>query len=114
MNNLPKRKLAVALAGSVLMLTAACGGGGGGRPSVSDLEKALSDQSNGVFGSEVSSLSDKARDCIAKALHDSKVSDAALQAIVDGDKDYKASSADKSAASDLESDIAKCATDAAK
>ncbi len=114
MINKPGHKLAAAFAGSALLLTAACGGGGGGRPSTADLQKALSKGTDSVFGSAMSSVPKDAMNCIAKALHDSKLSDSALRAIVDNKKDYKGSKADTTALEGLQSDVMKCATDAAK
>lgn len=112
MRQLPTRKLAAALAGSALLLTTACGGGGGGRPSTDDIQKAISNGSNSVFGSAMASVPKDALGCIAKALHDSKLSDSALRAIVDGKKDYDPSSSDKTAVTGLTSDIMKCASGA--
>ena len=106
----PGHKLAAAFAGSALLLTAACGGGGGGRPSTADLEKAISGGSDSVFGSSFSNVPKKGLDCIAKALHDSKLSDAALKAIVDKKKDYKPSKTDTSALTSVQSELMKCAT----
>lgn len=81
-----------------LVLLAACGGGG--RPSTADLSKALNDHDNKVaaqFTEAFNSPSSDTLDCIAKVLHDSKVSDKSLKAIVDGDEDYKGSHADSNA-----------------
>jgi len=115
MINKPAHKFAAALAGSALLLTAACGGGGGGdRPSTADLTKALSKGSDSVFGSALSSVPADAMKCIAKVLHDSKLSDKTLKAIVDGDADYKGSKSEENVLEGLQDDVVKCATDAAK
>jgi hypothetical protein len=114
MINKSGRRFGAALAGCALLLTAACGGGGGGRPSTAQLEKALSKGTDSVFGSALSSVPSSAMDCIAKALHDSKLSDGALRAIVDNKKDYKGSKADTAALEGLQTDVMKCASDAAK
>jgi hypothetical protein len=56
-------------------------------------------------------VTDDIIDCIAKALHDSDVSDDALQAIVDNDEDYKGSSKDADALQEaLTKDLPKCIT----
>jgi hypothetical protein len=90
---------------TLLAVLTACGGGG--RPSEDDISKALKDNSS--FG-DLSGAGDEAIDCIAKALHDSDLSDEALQAIVDGDEDYKGSSDDTKAATAMADDMAKCIT----
>jgi hypothetical protein len=98
-------KKIVALCTLLAVLTAC--GGGGGRPSEDDIAKSL--KTNSAFG-DLSGASDDAIDCIAKALHDSDLSDDALQAIVDGDEDYKADSDDTKAATEMVDDIGKCVT----
>ena len=58
------------------------------RPSEDDI--AERPQGRTATGSATcSAASDEAIDCMAKALHDSDLSDDALQAIVDGDEDFK-------------------------
>jgi hypothetical protein len=97
---------------TLLTVLTACGGGGG-RPSTDDIAKALKDKGNpagAAFGS--SGAADDAIDCIAKALHDSDLSDDALQALVDGKANYSSSKKDAEAVSDPDfiADIQKCAT----
>ena len=95
----------------LLVLTAACGDDGDGRPSADDLAKALGDQDNAVatqFTEAFSDADDDTLDCIAKVLHDSDVSDDALQAIVDGDDDFKGSDKDSVALQDATTSMAKC------
>jgi len=105
-------KKLVALCTMLVVLTA-CGGGGGGRPSQDDIAKALKDPKNG-FGSSFSAVTaaggdaDKVIDCIAKVLHDSKVSDDLLQALVDNDTGYKEHADDREA---LTSAITKMGTE---
>jgi hypothetical protein len=105
----PMKKLVAALA-LVTALTSltACGGGGGGggdRPSSDDIAKALKDPKNS-FGGSFSAVAaaggdaDKVIDCIAKVLHDSKVSDDLLQALVDNDTGYQEHSDDQQALTD--------------
>ncbi|HEX7739151.1 MAG TPA: hypothetical protein VF426_05855 [Marmoricola sp.] len=108
MPNLHNRKLAAAVAGAAMLLTSACGGGGGGRPSTSDIQSALSKGSDNVFGQSFNSVSKDALNCVAKALHDSKLSDSALRAIVDNKKDYNPTGADKTAVVSVEKQMLKC------
>jgi len=87
--------------------------GGGGRPSADDLAKALKDHDNSVAAQFTEAFPDASAgtlDCIAKVLHDSKVSDDALQAIVDGDDDFKGSDKDSQALQDATTGMAKCIT----
>lgn len=102
------RKFGAALAMGVLLIASGCGGGSD-RPTENEVSKAL--QKGGddsILGAAGSKLDNKAADCIAKALVDSKISDEALQALVDGDKKYKGSKADASAASAVSSKMVKC------
>jgi hypothetical protein len=95
----------LASAALVLAFASGCGGsdGGGGRPSVSEISKSIQ---GGTLGTDVS---DKVATCVAKAFHDSDLSDEALRAIVDNDKDYKGSKADTKALSSISTDSAtKC------
>jgi hypothetical protein len=55
--------------------------------------------------------SDDIIDCVAKALHDSDISDGALNAIVDGDDDYKGNDKDAEALQEaITTDLPKCLT----
>jgi hypothetical protein len=74
----------------LLVLTAACGDDGDGRPSADDLAKALGDQDNAVATQFTEAFSD------------------ALQAIVDGDDDFKGSDKDSAALQDATTSMAKC------
>ena len=100
------RKIGVAAAAAALLLTAACGGDGG-RPSVDEITKTLKDKGGDSFG-----LGDKFNDdtakCFAKAIENSKLSDKAVKALVDGDKDFKPSNSDTAALSGVTSEFAKC------
>lgn len=89
-------KKTVALVACCLALTAC--GSSGGRPSVDELAQPMRDNMS-KYGGEMfkGDKADKAADCMAKALHDSKLSDDALQAIVDNDTDAKLSDEDKKA-----------------
>lgn len=97
---------------AVLLAVTACGGGE--RPTTKDVASALKDQDNAVAKQLTSSfgdlLDDGIVDCIAKVLHESPVSDDTLQAIVDGDVDYKGSEKDSDALQDASDDIAHCIT----
>jgi hypothetical protein len=102
------RKFGVAAATAVLLLTAACGGGGG-RPSVSDLQKSLTDgKAADVLGT--TKLTDAQAKCIAKLLADSGISDDGLQAIVDGKKGYKPSKDDEKESEKVAPKFASCAS----
>ncbi|WP_028652180.1 hypothetical protein [Nocardioides halotolerans] len=97
---------------TLLAVLTACGGGDG-RPSTDDIAKALKDKDNpagAAFGT--SGASDEILDCVAKALHDSDLSDDALNAIVDGDEKFDGDEDDTKAMSDPDfaADIAKCIT----
>ena len=99
------RKLGAVLAASVMAL-AACGGGGG-RPSVDEISAVFQEGSE-IDGEEFSLPEDQA-DCVAKAYHESDISDEALNAIVEKDEDYEASDADTKALEDIGSEkIAEC------
>ena len=93
---------------TMLAVLTACGGGGG-RPSEGDIAKALKDSDNPA-SALASGAADDQIDCIAKALHDSDLSDDALQAIVDGDEDYKGDKDDDEALTGMAADVAKCIT----
>jgi hypothetical protein len=104
-----KQKL-VALSAVLVLALSACGGGdGGGRPSQEDIAGALNDES-GPFASVASAASDSMIDCMAKAIHDSDLSDESLQALVDGDEDFDGTDEDRDAAQAVASDMTACAT----
>jgi len=107
-----KRALAtIASAVLVVSLATGCGGSDGGgsdRPSVDDIATGILDNMGESLGGDVS---DDMANCIAKAFHESDLSDDALQAIADGDRDYKASDKDQDA---LESVSTGSVTDCAK
>jgi hypothetical protein len=94
---------------TLLAVLTACGGGG--RPSEDDIAKALKDNGNpagAAFGS--GGAADDAIDCIAKVLHDSDLSDDALQSLVDGDEDFETSKDDQEAIAKMTPEFAKCVT----
>jgi len=94
---------------TLMVVLTACGGGGG-RPSTDDIAKALKDKGNPNGVAIASAASDDAIDCIAKVLHDSDLSDDALNALVDGDSDFEGNKDDAEAISGLTDDFAKCIT----
>ena len=99
-----KRVLSAAAAAAfVLTFATGCGGDGGGRPSVEEIADGIQ---SGTLGTDVS---DEVATCVAKAFHDSDVSDETLQALADGDEDYKGSKDDAEAAQSVSSEsITKC------
>jgi hypothetical protein len=101
------RRFGALLAMSVLLVATGCGGSG--RPSVNEVSKAL--QKGGkdsILGAASSKIGDKAANCVAQTLVDSKLSDEALQAIVDGEKNFKPTKADTTAASAVSAKMVKC------
>jgi hypothetical protein len=98
-------------ASAVLALALSACGGGGGRPSTDEIADALRGEDN-PFGA-LASDNDEAIDCIAEALHDSDLSDEALQAIVDNDEDAEAEDGDEEALTDLQGEITDCAVQGA-
>ncbi|UUZ61390.1 hypothetical protein [Nocardioides sp. B-3] len=102
-------KLGIALAATVVLL-AGCGGGDG-RPSVDEISTVLSE--GGEIGGEDFSIPEEQADCVAKAFHESDLSDDALNAMVDKDEDYEASDADEKALTDISTEtVAACMTPA--
>jgi hypothetical protein len=93
---------------TLLVVLTACGGGG--RPSTDDIAKALKDTGNPNGVAIASAASDEQIDCLAKVLHDSDLSDDALQALVDGDSGFEANKDDAEAVSKLTDDFTKCVT----
>ncbi|MFL6158160.1 MAG: hypothetical protein ACJ72D_18870 [Marmoricola sp.] len=101
------RKISAAVALGVLLATSACGGGSS-RPTQDELSKALQKGGTSVLGDSGTKVSRKSADCVAKVLEDSRISDRALRAIVEGRKTYSPSRADQSAAIGVASKIVKC------
>ena len=101
------RKIGAALAVGVLLATAACGGSS--RPSKDDLSQALrKGGENSILGASSGNVPKSAADCLAKVLVGSRISDRALQAIVDGNKNYKPTTRDATAAGAVRSEIVEC------
>lgn len=101
-----KKTLGAAMLVSALALTSACGGGGDDRPTQGEVKKSITSKDS-VFGT---AIPETAADCVAGALVDSKLSDKALNAIVENDKDFKGGKSDEKALSGLTTTIGKCAT----
>ena len=98
-----KRVLSAAAAAALVLTFATGCGGGGGRPSVDEIADGIQ---GGTLGEDVT---DEVATCVAKAFHDSDLSDDALQALADGDEDYKGSKEDAEAAQSVSSEsITKC------
>jgi hypothetical protein len=105
------KKIAVVLA--LFSVLTACGGSGGaGRPSTDEIARALKDKDNPIGKSIAAAggtATDEAIQCISKAFHDSKVSDAALTAIITGDTGYKGSKKDADRFEEvISNDFSKC------
>jgi hypothetical protein len=100
------RTLGAALVTGVLLATTACGGSGT-RPSAGELSKALQKGGSSLVGSDTTG-NKKAADCLAKVLVESRISDRALKAIVEGNKTYQPSKADLSAGIAIRTKIVKC------
>lgn len=98
----------LAAAAAVVVLTLSACGGGGGRPSVSEIEDAITDSDNPA-GEAFSALEDDQITCVAEALEESDLSDEALQALVEGDEDYEGSDEDEQALQDIGTeDVREC------
>ncbi|AWB92862.1 hypothetical protein [Aeromicrobium chenweiae] len=98
-----KKSLSTAMLVAALALTSACGGGDD-RPSKAEVKKSITSKDS-VFGT---SIPESAADCVSGVLVDSKLSDKTLNAIVEGDKDYKGPKKDQKALMDLTSKFSKC------
>ena len=104
----------LAAAAAVVVLTLSACGGGGGRPSVSEIEDAITDSDNPA-GEAFASLEDDQVTCVAEALEESELSDEALQALVDGDEDYEGSDEDEEALMNIATDeVTECVEEAAQ
>src|SRR5690242_18943228 len=102
------RRFDAELTVSVLLAISACGGGGS-RPYQDELSHALQKSGEGsILGYGDTKVSKKAADCVAKVLEESRISDRALKAIVDGRKSYSPSKADQTAAVGVANKIVKC------
>lgn len=81
-----RTRLGVLVAGSVLLLAAGCGSD---RPSVDDMARSFENGKAGAaFGIPAGLLRDAQYQCIAKAIVDSELSDDAVRALEQAEKDY--------------------------
>lgn len=94
------------IASAFLVVTLATACGGGGRPSQDEIADGITDNS-GEYGE----VTEDVADCMAKAIHDSDLSDDAVRAVADGDEDYDPSDEDQKASEGLAGDILDCAGD---
>lgn len=108
-----KNTISAVMIVAALALTSACGGDGDGgdrdrddRPTKAEVKTAIT-KKDSVFGSAIPKA---AADCVAGVLVDSKVSDKALTAIVESDKDFKGSKADEKALRGVSSKFTTCVT----
>lgn len=97
------KKTMGALCAAAVLTLSACGGGAD-RPSQAEVKKAITSEDS-VLGT---AIPEAAADCVAKALVDSDLSDKTLNALVEGDEDYKGSDEDQKALSGLGADVSKC------
>ncbi len=93
-------KAAAAVSTAVLVGSlAACGGTD--RPSQDEISEALA-SGDSALGS---AIPEEGADCFAKVIHESDLSNDAIQALVDGEEDFDASDEDKEAAEGLQQDL---------
>lgn len=98
------------LSATMTLALAACGGSSSGRPSADDISDSLQHGKAADAIGATGKLTASIADCMGKVLHDSKVSDKALNALVDGDKDYKGSKDDATELGNVTSKMSDCAT----
>lgn len=98
---------------ALLVAVTACGGAS--RPSTDEIAKAIK-SGESVMGSLPSSLPDDVMDdvvnCIATALYESEVSNEALVAFIEGDKEFEGSEGDQEAIDSVTSKLSECAKEA--
>ncbi|WP_157417400.1 hypothetical protein [Nocardioides sp. Iso805N] len=103
--------VALILPATMSLALGACGSSSSsGRPSTDDISDSLQHGKAASLFDSGTAIPAKTADCMAKALHDSKLSDKTLEAFVKGDKDYKGSKADATALSDLGTTMSSCVT----
>lgn len=103
------KKFGAALAVVALLATSGCGGGG--RPSTEEISKSLIKNTKSGELKDIGvniEFTKKQADCVAKAFHDSKLSDKALKAIVEADKGYKETKKDTEALKATTPALTKC------
>ncbi|MEI5675571.1 MULTISPECIES: hypothetical protein [Nocardioides] len=95
------------IASAFLVVTLATACGGGGRPSVDEVSEGMQDNASEIFGDSVPTDGID-WDCMAKLYVDSDLSDDALQAIADGDSDFKGDEDDTKAAAEASKGATDC------
>jgi hypothetical protein len=108
----PARILLGATLISLALPLSACGGHGGAesRPSVEEITRSLTSGSLAqAMGLDNTDAPHSTLTCVAQKLEDSRLSDAALRALMKADKDFQPSDSDQKALTDLPSQIVSCA-----
>ena len=95
------RQVLVALVLSALLV------GCGSRPSEDEIAQALRDPSNTISIAGYTT-DEETIDCIAEAMHDSDVSDEALQAVVDNDPEWQGDGESRDVLADLTGAVTAC------
>lgn len=99
---------------SVALALSACGGShdaAAGRPSVKELTESLTSGSLAQeMGLDKAGVPTSTMSCVAQKLEASKLSDGALRALLEADKDFNPSDDDQAALTDVASQIPSCAT----
>lgn len=99
---------ALVVPASLALTLSACGSSSSDRPTTSEISDSLQHgKAAELFGS-ATAIPAKAADCIAKSLHDSKLSAKTLDALVKGDESYKGSKDDEKALTDVTSKMTSC------
>lgn len=105
------RIVGAALVTAVLLASTACGStSDANRPSIDQVSQALRAKGDGSLVPTSVTLTKKAADCVAQGLVYSKLSDRALKALVDQDKNFAPSAADKSVLKSLDQRLISCVT----
>lgn len=100
--------LLLAALGLTLAPTLAGCGGGSDRPTAEELSDSLQHGKAADALGSGNAVDEKVADCMGRALHDSDLSDEALTAIAEGDKDYRASKQDTKALTGLATKVQAC------
>ncbi|MFT4188418.1 MAG: hypothetical protein QM621_07525 [Aeromicrobium sp.] len=87
-----KKTLAFGAVTAMIALTSACGGG---RPTADELSAAIQEDDHPVGSVIGDALTEDLADCMAKVYVDSDLSDDTLNAMLEGDEDYKGSDEEK-------------------
>lgn len=101
---------AILVTAAVLVATACGGPSDANRPSIDQVSQSLRTGGKGSLVPSSVTLTKKAADCVARNLVYSKLSDKALKALVDQDKSFSPSAADKAALKSLDQQLIACVT----